>query len=221
MLDAARSDGGVVVPHWWASTDVASGRRPIPLSVERMADVREVSDGDLMTVVDAGITLDALRDALEDRALFWAPSAYEDGTAPVTDVVATAPGNWTLRGNLIRRGVLGLEVVLADGALLRAGSRTVKCVTGYDLKQLFTGSRGCLGVIVGATLRLDAEENRGRLLERFEREFEHLKDDTVIEACAGSEPLEDGSRIILERLKREFDPDGVLAPVEITFEREG
>jgi FAD/FMN-containing dehydrogenase len=215
VLAAAREHGGLVVPHWWRGEREAA----VPLSVERMADVREVSDGDLMAVVGAGITLGDLGESLREHALFWPPGEFGEPASQVADVVARAAGNWTVEGNLIRRGVLALEVVLADGALLKAGSRTVKCVTGYDLKQLFTGSRGCLGVIVGATLRLDAEENRGPLMERYRREFEHLDEGTVIARKEPDEALGDGSRIILERLKREFDPDGVLAPVEITFDR--
>ncbi|MBD3366738.1 MAG: FAD-binding protein [Candidatus Eisenbacteria bacterium] len=215
-LAAAREHGGVIVPHWWDRC----GERELPLSVERMASVREVSDGDLMAVVEGGLTLGALSEALRDHALFWVPSVFADETAQVADVISRAPGNWTLEGNLIRRGVLALEVMLADGALLKAGSRTVKCVTGYDLKQLFTGSRGCLGVIVGATLRLDAEENRGPLMARYRQEFAHLDGGTVVARNEPDESVGDGSLVILERLKREFDPDAVLAPIEITFERE-
>jgi len=229
VLEAARAGTGVVVPHWWGGPGDASsggsgslaGRSLVPLSVERMASVTEVSDGDLMAVVDGGITLGALAESLREHALFWVPSEFEAPEAQVADVVARAPGNWTLQGNLIRRGVLGLDVVLADGALLKAGSRTVKCVTGYDLKQLFTGSRGCLGIIVGATLRLDAEENRGPLMERYRREFRGLNDGTFVGLPEDEGDVGDGSLIILERLKREFDPDGVLAPVGITLLQEG
>lgn len=219
LLATARESGAVVVPHWWDG-----GGAPVdgmlPVSVERMNDVREVSDGDLMAVVGGGITLGGLAAAVEDHALFWPPCELEDGSAQVADVIARAPGNWTLAGNLIRRGVLALEVVLADGSLLKAGSRTVKCVTGYDLKQLFTGSGGCLGVIVGATLRLEAAGSRKPLMERYRREFARLDDgEPVGLQYRGSPEALDGSLLILERLKAEFDPDGVLAPIEITFTR--
>lgn len=141
--------------------------------------------------------------------------------------MARAPGNWTLRGNLTRRYVLALEAVLGDGTVLGVGSRTVKCVTGYDLKQLFTGSCGTLGIVTRLTIRLEAAANREAVRERYRSEFEGLEDltghrvadRTQTRVRAASRPeggsAGGGSMAVLERLKRELDPGSVLPPVSV------
>lgn len=215
----------VVAPHWMAGDGLSDDW--VYLSVERLADVEEVAAADLMAVAGAGVTIERLESVLAERDLYWPASDAAGPEEMIGDIVSRAPGNWTLRGNLSRRYVLALEAVLGDGTVLGVGSRTVKCVTGYDLKQLFTGSCGTLGIVTRLTLRLEAAANRQAVAERYRREFEGLEeltgnrvaDRTTARAGAASRPgggsTGGGSLAVLERLKRELDPNAVLPPVSV------
>ena len=215
----------VVAPHWLAGEGLPDDW--VYVSLERLADVQEVAPADSMAVAGAGLTIDRLESPLAERGLYWPVSDAADPDEMLGDIVARAPGNWTLRGNLTRRYVLALEAVLADGTVFSVGARTVKCVTGYDLKQLFTGSCGTLGIVTGLTLRLEAGANRQTVRERYLSEFEGLEEPTGnrvpdrTEARGGAaakpagDPAGGGSLAVLERLKRELDPDGVLPPVSV------
>jgi len=223
--------GGVVAPHWLAG-DGAS-RDWIYLSPERLSSVDEIAPADLMAVAGAGVTVAELEARLADRGLYWPVADAAEPQEMLGDIVATAPGNWTLRGNVARRYVLALEAVLADGTVFGVGARTVKCVTGYDLKQLFTGSWGTLGIVTGLTLRLEAAANREAVRERYRKEFEGLQGPAANRvpdrsrarrrASIESEPGSGGygGTSVLERLKRELDPDGILPPVSIIREDVG
>jgi FAD/FMN-containing dehydrogenase len=212
----------VVAPHWLDGDDLS--RDWIYVSLERLKDIEEVAPADLMAVVGAGVTIAELGSALDDRGLYWPVADVAAPDEMLGDVVSRAPGNWTLRGNLARRYVLALEAVLGDGSVLGVGSRTVKCVTGYDLKQLFTGSCGTLGIVTQLTLRLEAAANREAVRERYRSEFEALERLTgdpatdragVRAASAQEEETAAGSLAVLERLKRELDPHAVLPPVSV------
>lgn len=212
----------VVAPHWLDGD--GRSRDWIYLSLERLAGIEEVAPADLMAVAGAGVTVGQLGSALADRRLYWPVADAADPEEMLGDAISRAPGNWTLRGNLTRRYVLALEAVLGDGTVFGVGARTVKCVTGYDLKQLFTGSYGTLGIVTGVTLRLEAAANRQAVRERYRDEFEGLDgpvasrapDRTQAAGRFGSIPGDvGGSLAVLERLKRELDPDGVLPPVTV------
>jgi len=155
----------------------------IALSLERLDSIGEVVPADLMAVVGAGVTCAALNERVAADGLYWPGADVSRGEALACDVLARASGNWTRAGNLLRRYVLALEVVLADGRLLKTGARTVKWVTGHDLRQLFIGSRATLGVITGATLRLESLANRDVVNERYARELAGLDE-------LGDEPLQ-------------------------------
>lgn len=216
VVNVAREAGRVVAP-WW----VADSGGVILISLERLASVDEVVPADLMAVVGAGLTCGALNDAVREARLYWPGADVSEPGSMVGDVIARAPGNWTLSGNVLRRYVLGMDAVLADGQVLRTGSRTVKWVTGYDLRQLFMGSRGTLGVVTRLTLRLESLANRDAVRDRYEREFAGLN-------ALGDEPwpaadvLPDagpviGSLDVLRLLKAELDPDGVFPAAESAF----
>lgn len=238
VLGLARSEGRCVVPWSLAAggPDGLSGAVPLPesvlwLSTERIDGIQEVAAADLLAVAGAGATAGAVAAAAAEHGLFWTVADLVDPGVTVGDAIENAPGNWTLLGNLVRRSVLALEVVLADGEILRTGARTVKWVTGYDLRQLFTGSRGTLGIVTEATLRLDAIANREHLMRRYREDFANLGSVGAAgfggaaggaarrpRAAAdddGPDGPRDGSLVLLERLKREFDPGGVLAPISV------
>lgn len=145
------------------------------VSLSKLDEVVELAAADLTAIVQTGATLRTVEELVGERDLYWPGATVAPAEASVGEVLSGAPGNWTLKGNLIRRYVLAVEAVLADGRVLQAGARTVKSVTGYDLKQLFIGSRGTLGVVTGATLRLEARASMERIGARFEAEFEGLE----------------------------------------------
>ncbi|MFF9563041.1 FAD-binding oxidoreductase [Leifsonia sp. NPDC014704] len=147
-----------VVPRG-AGTGLAGGANgtdgSIVLDVSAMNRIVEISADDQLAVIEPGVVNSDLNAALEPYGLFFAPDPASKAISTVGGNIATnAGGLLCAKYGVTREAVLGLEVVLADGRLLRTGHRTVKGVTGYDLTALFVGSEGTLGVIVGATVRV-------------------------------------------------------------------
>ena len=209
VVDLARDEGWVVTPH---RAELGDGGPVLHLSPERLCEIEEIAPADLMAVVGAGVTAAALEERVSADGMCWPPYSLCAPDDMLGDVIARLPGGWTMEGNLARRYLLALAAVMADGSLLQAGARTVKCVTGYDLKQLLVGSRGTLGVVTSLTLRLEAVANLESVLERYRRDFEGMA------PAAGSGA--DGALVLLERLKRELDPDGVFPDVTTLLPRE-
>ncbi|WP_324014178.1 FAD-binding oxidoreductase [Microbacterium sp. JZ37] len=132
-----------------------AGPGEIALSVRRMTRILEISPDDLLAVVEPGILNDDLGAALAPHGLWWAPDPASRAISTVGGNIATGAGGLLCaKYGVVRDAVLGLDVVLADGRLIRTGHRSVKGVTGYDLTSLLIGSEGTLGVVVGATLKL-------------------------------------------------------------------
>lgn len=125
------------------------------VSLERMNRVLDVDVANRLADVQGGVITADLDAQAREHGLFFPPDPASSRTSTVAGNIATNAGG--LRG--VAHGVLGdsvaaLEVVLADGRVLRTGRRTTKDATGYDLVSLFVGSEGTLGVITGATVRL-------------------------------------------------------------------
>jgi glycolate oxidase subunit GlcD len=127
----------------------------ITLVMTRMNAVLEVSPADRLAVVQPGVVNKALRDAVAGAGLFYPPdpSSYDWCTLG-GNLSTNSGGLCCVKYGVTTDYVLGLEIVLADGRVLRTGRRTVKGVAGYDLARLFVGSEGTLGVITEATLAL-------------------------------------------------------------------
>ena len=132
-----------------------AGDGEIALSVRGMDRILEVRPDDLIAVVEPGILNADLNAPLAPQGLWWAPDPASRAISTVGGNIATGAGGLLCaKYGVVRDAVLGVDVVLADGRLLRLGHRTVKGVTGLDLTSLMIGSEGTLGVIVGATLKL-------------------------------------------------------------------
>ena len=120
-----------------------------------MDRILEVRPDDLLAVVEPGILNGDLNAALAEHGLWWAPDPASRAISTVGGNIATGAGGLLCaKYGVVRDAVLGVDLVLADGRLLRLGHRTVKGVTGLDLTSLVIGSEGTLGVVVGATLKL-------------------------------------------------------------------
>jgi glycolate oxidase len=127
----------------------------IVLSLERMNRIREINAGDFSAVVEPGVVTQRLQDAVEKRGLFYPPDPASRANNFIGGNIATnAGGPRCLKYGVTRDYVLGLEVVLASGNIVRVGGRTHKNKTGFDLTRLFVGSEGLLGIVTEATLKL-------------------------------------------------------------------
>ncbi|WP_434810528.1 FAD-binding oxidoreductase [Microbacterium sp. bgisy189] len=132
-----------------------AGAGEIALSVRGMDRILEVRPDDLLAVVEPGIINADLNNVLAADGLWWAPDPASRAISTVGGNIATGAGGLLCaKYGVVRDAVLGVDVVLADGTLVRFGHRSVKGVTGLDLTSLMIGSEGTLGVIVGATLKL-------------------------------------------------------------------
>ena len=127
----------------------------ITVVMTRMDAVLEVAPADRLAVVQPGVVNKALRDAVAGAGLFYPPDPSSYDWCTIGGNLSTNSGGLCcVKYGVTTDYVLGLEVVLADGRVLRTGRRTVKGVAGYDLARLFIGSEGTLGVITEATLAL-------------------------------------------------------------------
>lgn len=127
----------------------------ILLSLERMSQIEEIDALSRTATVQAGVVLQSLQEAAAEQDLFFPLDLGARGSATIGGNLATnAGGNRVIRYGMSRDMVLGLEVVLADGRVISSMNSVIKNNTGYDLKHLFVGSEGTLGVITRAVLRL-------------------------------------------------------------------
>jgi len=130
-------------------------RGGLVLSLERLNQIREISAADFVTVVQAGVVTQKLQEQVEKQGLFYPPDPASKADSFIGGNIATnAGGPRCLKYGVTRDYVLGLEVVLANGTIVRLGGRTHKNKTGFDLARLLVGSEGLLGVVTEATLKL-------------------------------------------------------------------
>ena len=127
----------------------------VVLSLERMNEIEEVNAVERTMTVQSGVVLEAVQNAADDVGLLYPLDIGGRGSCTVGGNIATnAGGNRVIRYGMTRDMVLGVEAVLADGTVVSSLNRMIKNNAGYDVKQLFIGSEGCLGVVTRAVLRL-------------------------------------------------------------------
>jgi FAD/FMN-containing dehydrogenase len=127
----------------------------VVVSLERMRAVRELDRAAGTITVEAGVVMEAVQQAADAADLFFPLDIGGRGSCQIGGNVSTnAGGNRVLRYGMARDLVLGVEAVLADGTVIRALNKVIKNNTGYDLRQLFIGSEGTLGIISAVVLRL-------------------------------------------------------------------
>ena len=130
-------------------------RGGIVLSLERMNRIKEINPEDFVAVVEPGVHTATLQEAVEKLGRFYPPDPASRADSTIGGNIATnAGGPRCLKYGVTREYVLGVEAVLADGAVVRLGGRTHKNKTGFDLTKLFVGSEGMLGIVTEATLKL-------------------------------------------------------------------
>lgn len=150
---------GVPVTTQGGMTGLVRGALPNPdeivLSMERMNDIEEVDASGGVAIVQAGTPLQKLQERVEQDGLMFPLDLGARGSCTIGGNISTnAGGNRVIRYGMTRELILGLEVVTADGTVLRGLRKYIKNNTGIDLKQLFIGSEGILGVVTRAALRI-------------------------------------------------------------------
>lgn len=160
ILKIAHETGTAVVPQG-GNTGLTGGQIPdesgaeIVLSLARMNRLRGLDVANNTMTVDAGVTLAAAQEAAKEADRLFPLSLASEGSCQIGGNLSTnAGGTQVLRYGTARDLVLGLEVVLANGDIWDGLRGLRKDNTGYDLKQLFLGSEGTLGIITGAVLKL-------------------------------------------------------------------
>ena len=160
ILRLCQAQGVSVVPQG-GNTGLVGGQIPdaggqqIVLSLTRLKSIREIDLAAGCMVAEAGVTLAQAQRAAQDHDRLFPLSLASEGSCSIGGNLATnAGGTAALAYGSARDLVLGLEVVLADGRILPLLSKLKKDNTGYDLKHLFMGSEGTLGVITAASLKL-------------------------------------------------------------------
>ena len=157
-LAICNAHGQSIVPHGGLTGLVESAITSpddVALSLERMNRIEEINPVDRTMVVQSGVILQVLQEAAEEHHLMFPLDLGGRGSCTIGGNISTnAGGNRVIRYGMTRDMVLGLEAVLADGTVLSSMNQMIKNNAGYDLKQLFIGTEGSLGVVTRAVLRL-------------------------------------------------------------------
>jgi FAD/FMN-containing dehydrogenase len=126
------------------------------LDLSALCQIKELSKEDKVIKVECGITIDALNKLLAKDNL-WFPVFAPSRETTLFDVINTGDGGFLEQGfGGLKKLVLGMDVILANGNAITCGGRVVKNVTGYDMTKLFIGARATLGIVTAAYLRLSA-----------------------------------------------------------------
>lgn len=140
-------------------TGLAGGGHPIEgavaISLERLGGIEEIDPAAATMTVRAGTPLEVIQRAADDAGFFIPLDLGARGSCHIGGNIGTnAGGNRVIRYGMTREMILGLEYVLPDGTLISGLNKMIKNNAGYDLKQLFIGSEGTLGIVTRAVLRL-------------------------------------------------------------------
>ena len=152
------SEHDVAVIARGSGTGLSGAAIPLPdgilLAFDRMNRIREIDTENQVAVVEPGVTLEQLNGELAKVGLIYPVSPGEQSGSLGGNVATNAGGMRAVRYGVTRHHVLGLEVVLADGTVLRTGGKFVKSSNGYDLTQLLIGSEGTLAISTEVTVKL-------------------------------------------------------------------
>ncbi len=174
ILKVANNNGIPIVPRG-AGTNHAGGCAPlrggIILHFSKMNKILEINNQNLTCKVQPGVVVGDLQKEVKKIGLFFPPDPSNLAVCTIGGGIALSSGGpRAFKYGTFKDYILELEVVLADGTIIKTGSQTVKNVTGYNLTQLIVGSEGTLGIVTEATIRLMPEpENTNVILAYFQR----------------------------------------------------
>jgi FAD/FMN-containing dehydrogenase len=152
-------EAGVAITPQGGLSGISGGGVPVQASVlialERMRAIEDIDPAAQTMTVQAGVVLETIQAAAAERGFFFPVDLGGRGSAQAGGLVSTnAGGVRVLRYGMMRESILGLEVVLPDGTVVTSLNKMIKNNAGYDLKQLFIGAEGTLGLITRVVLRL-------------------------------------------------------------------
>ena len=158
ILKLCHTRGQTVIAHG-GRTGLVEGadtvRSDLILSLERMNQIESVDEVNRTMTLQAGVLLQAAQEEAERHGLLYPLDIGARGSCTIGGNIATnAGGNRVIRYGMTRDMVLGTEAVLADGTIVSSMNEMIKNNAGYDIKQLFIGTEGCLGVVTRAVIRL-------------------------------------------------------------------
>ena len=158
ILKLCHARGQTVIAHG-GRTGLVEGadtdRTDLILSLERLNQIESVDDVNRTMTLQAGVLLQAAQEEAERHGLLYPLDIGARGSCTIGGNIATnAGGNRVIRYGMTRDMVLGIEAVLADGTIVSSMNEMIKNNAGYDIKQLFIGTEGCLGVVTRAVVRL-------------------------------------------------------------------
>ena len=164
---AAANDRGVPVTPYAAGTGLEGNAVPalggVSMDLTRMDDILDVRPDDFQVDVEPGVMGSAVNEAVAEFGLFLPPLPQSADISTVGGMIANdASGAKTVKYGEVRDWVLELEAVLADGTVVKAGSKAKKTSSGYNLKDLIVGSEGTLAVVTRATFELEGEPKQVR-----------------------------------------------------------
>lgn len=152
------AEARVAITPQGGNTGLVGGQIPrgeVLVSLKRMNKIRTIDAADDSLVAESGVVLAAVQQAATDSERLFPLSLASEGSATIGGLISTnAGGVHVLRFGMMRELVLGIEAVLPDGRVLNGLKTLRKDNTGYDLKQLFIGAEGTLGIVTAASLKL-------------------------------------------------------------------
>jgi glycolate oxidase len=172
----------------------------LTMALTRMNAIVEIDRANLLAIVQPGVINADLKETVAKEGLFYAPDPASYEMCSIGGNIGTnAGGLCCVKYGVTRDAVLALEVVLADGRVIRTGGRNVKDVAGYSLTQLFVGSQGTLGIVTEATLRLRPAPPPKRTMLSFFPTLEAAGDAVARITAAGLDPctLELMDRVVI------------------------
>jgi len=196
----------------------------ILLSLAKMDKIKEVRPEDFYAVAETGVLLKKLNETLSKHNLIF---PHDVGSADVCSlgglIASNAHGHHGFKYGYIRDWVLGLEVVLPNGDVIRTGSTVLRSDCGYDLTRLFIGSQGTLGVITEATLRVMTIPKYKASIAAFFDKIEYANKAIIRIVSSGTEPstIEIVNRFVLERANDEFQLNFPVAETMLVVDIEG
>src|SRR3954467_9296599 len=174
VVKVAGRHGVAVVPRG-GGTGLAGGSVPVEggvvVNTIKMNRILELDGPNMVAVVQPGVVNANLQAEVEKLGLFYPPDPQSLRQCTIGgNVATTAGGPRCLKYGTTKDYVMGMQVVLADGRIIRTGGKMMKVQTGYNLTQLFVGSEGTLGVITEVTLRLIPKPRvKGTVMAVFDR----------------------------------------------------